>query len=385
MDFQRKIIVAEMLLLAAIVAFLGTSNYLFHKRRHQFPINKRTPVLASYALVYSSAGMALADIITNTSDSHVQCVIPSLFVSTAAHLFLLSFGFKVVDLSIAYEQELIKRKIAKHDGSSSQIFKIPFTVKVHKYWTTGKSPRVLLGGIAAFILLSILAGAALGPSAFDADAEWMSDKCATFTLVLSIAVFTNLGLVAICSLAVAKSLRKVQDNFSKKFEIKAILSFLLVDFVWFIIGNFVPVIVQGQIATIFWNQLHPFFAGYVCFLDAWIQARQVENKKKDDSSKSTRDSHSPRSVGASEAAGGGKPPTSVSSHSHGEDATGSERPSSPSAVAPKGKATGLSRSMQEIETILDHPESFADLEEFMSKEFCVEEVKFSCLNGLFFI
>jgi len=249
-----------------------------------------------------------------------------------------------LDLSVCYEAEVVKRKLAKHEASgSSEPIKIPFTVKMRKFF--GRRAGRFVVAYVAVTLLFIILGILSEPNSMLPDTYWGSAYCNTATSVMGIDVYGKVVLLIICTLKVAKSLRDVQDNHFKKFEIKALGTLLLVLLVWWCIGQALPEIWLGPIATIFYNQIPNLAIVYISFFDV---ARRARFFPEEDGTQS--EIHRKQTAGSSRKAseGGGS--------------------------SPSGK--GIKTNEAEVLAILEDERAFADFEEYLSKEFCVEELFF---------
>jgi hypothetical protein len=337
-------VIAEVIIAVVLLTFLSVSTYLFMSNRNNYPIKARAPFRGTFAIVYSISLMAFADIMVQLAGGNVQCALPQVFKTIGANCFVLGFGSKLLDLCVAYEAEEWKKKL-RNDSYEGDV-KLPITIRIRKALKGKKMYLFLLGFVAVWVLFWILALAAT-PNSTSPDLLWTDKDCLTLTTISGLDVVLNLVLVAVAFLAVAKNLRKVQDNHFQRDELKYLTISLLVVLIQWVIGSaFDSRIIYSLVGAIFQSQTPAFYVTFFSMFHIWWRARYFA-KRRDTNTSVKKESEDNQS-------------------NHTGTAPSSDLPLSPKSNSNKNH----------IESILSNAEDFEDFEKFLQREFATEELYF---------
>jgi hypothetical protein len=342
---SEAFVIAEIIILIAIVSFLGISTYLFWTRRNDFPIKARAPFKGTFAIVYSISIDAIINVALQLSAQKIMCAPIQIISTICGDLFVLGFGAKILDLCIAYEAEAWKKKMRDGDFDVKKV-KLPLSIRIRKI-AKGKKKYLFLSAFAAKWLLFWIFAVASTPTAFNSDLLWKDDDCGTVQTITGIDVVINLILVVVAFLAVAKNLKKVEDNHFQKSELKILTVALMVVLLQWIIGTVVnPEIVYSAVGALFQTQIPSFYVAGICMFHIWWRARVFAKRRETQTSFKSDD------------------PDKNSTHSGA--VTNSEPVMSPRA----------NNNKNHIEAILMNSEDFEDFEKFLQREFATEELYF---------
>jgi len=186
------------------------------------------------------------------------------------------------------------------------------------------------------------------------DVLWSSPTCQNSFLlkIPGFDIVINLILIVVSCLAVARNLKHVRDNQFERDELKGLAASVIVIAGQWVIGtSFDTRIIYSPVGVIFESQMSAYYVCFFSFFMIWYRAHQYSKNL-------------PPVIG----------PASVT-HLTGtsEASTHSDAPNSPQpeAIAPKSNAY-----RHEIEALLSDPVGFDELEKFLAREFCSEELYF---------
>jgi hypothetical protein len=340
---DQGLVIAEIFILVALIIFVGTSTYLFHSKKNDFPIKARAPFRGTYAIVYAISLNTIADVVLQLTGQQIQCVPPQILKTIGGNLFVLGFGAKILDLCVAYEAEEWKKKM--HLDSFDEKTKLPMTIRIRKALKGRKMHLFLLGFVGMWLLFWVLALGSVS-NATSPDLLWTSPDCLKVQTISGLDVVFNLILVAVGFLIVAKNLRKVQDNHFQRDELKYLTIALLVVLIQWLIGSAVDArIIYSPVGAIFQSQMPAFYVTAISMFHIWWRARSFANRTD---------------------------ATHTSKKSEDLDTISNHTGTAPeAALSPRSN-----NNKNQIENILNNAEDFEDFEKFLQREFATEELYF---------
>jgi hypothetical protein len=335
---DQALLIGEIFIAVILFIFVTSSTYLFLSKRNEYPIKAREPFKGTYAIVYSITLLSFADILVQLAGGNVQCEIPQVLKTIGANTFVLGFGSKLLGLCIAYEAEVWKKKMHLDEKT-----KLPISIRIRNA-LKGKKMFLFLSAFVAKWVLFWIAALASTPNSTSPDLLWNSPACLTIQTISGLDVLFNLLLVAFAFLAVAKNLRKVQDNNYLRDELKYVTISLLVVLIQWVIGSaFDSRIIYSPVGAIFQSQFPAFYVTFFCMFHIWLRTTKLGQRKDANTLTSKR--------------------TSVDERND---------------VSPNGAVSQKSNNYHknQLERILSNSEDFEDFEKFLQREFATEELYF---------